>query len=404
MYRPWVPGERLAVLDTLTQAPEAALLLACARILPTEEDRQRITQAVPRVADWPRLLRLAELHGMLALLFRGLQGAGLPPLPPDVEMRLWTYHEQLQRKNQLMANELQLLVALLEEEGIPVLPFKGPVLAEMVYGSLALREFGDLDLLVAPAHLARARSLMAARGYRPLFPVSPALDQAVLSSPRHYHLALKRELMVELHWKTDPEFPVADLSDPAWWAALPTRRFGSIEVRTLSDGQMAMALLVHGAKHQWEQLNWVAELDAVLRRLAPAEWARLLEQAGALRARRRVSVGLLLAKRWFQTPLPLSADEWLGANLAARPVADSISRRWFAPEAAGELDAFARLRMNIHVYDSVRQRATHVFDVVLRPGIAEWTAFPLPRGLHWLYVPMRAWRLAAKHLFAIRRD
>jgi hypothetical protein len=54
-----------------------------------------------------------------------------------VEARLWTYHELLQCKNRLMADELQVLVSLLEGSGVPVIPFKGPVLAEMVYGDLA---------------------------------------------------------------------------------------------------------------------------------------------------------------------------------------------------------------------------------------------------------------------------
>jgi hypothetical protein len=396
-----VPGKKLAVFDTLTQAPEAALLLACARISPTPEDRRRVAQALSGEVDWERVLRLAERHGLLAMLFRGLQQPGLPPVPRDVEARLWTYHEQLQCKNRLMADELQVLVSLLEGSGVPVIPFKGPVLAEMVYGDLALREFGDLDLLVAPADLPRARALLEERGYRPLFPVSAALDQAILSSPRHYHLALKRELMVELHWKTDPEFPSADLSDPAWWARLPTRRFGSIEVKSLPRAELALALLVHGAKHQWEQLNWVAELDQVLRQLESGEWERLVAKANVLRARRRVSLGLRLAQRWFETPVPGSVAAWL-QEVGGEPVAESISRNWLE-DSPGASNALGRLLMNIHVYDSVRQRARHAIDVVARPGMAEWTAWPLPRGLHWLYVPMRAYRLATKYLFAIRR-
>jgi hypothetical protein len=337
------------------------------------------------------------------MLFRCLQDPGLPPVPRDVEARLWTYHEQLQRKNRLMSEELQLLVAMLGEEGIPVVPFKGPVLAEMVYGSLALREFGDLDLLVAPANLARARDLLAQQGYRPLFPVSPAVDRAVLSSPRHYHLALKRELMIELHWKTDPEFPVADLADPAWWSKLPVRTFGSVQVRTLPDQALVLSLLLHGAKHLWEQINWVSELAEVSERLSAHDWEALLEDAGRLRARRRVCLGLLLARRRFRVRLPPFVLHWLDASPAAAPIADSVERGWFDAGAGGGTTALARLQMNIHVYDSVRQRAGHVVDVVMRPGMAEWTAWPLPGWLQWLYFPIRGCRLARKHLFATRR-
>ena len=40
--------------------------------------------------------------------------------------------------NTLLARELLKLLRLLETHGIPALPFKGPVLAVSVYGSLAL--------------------------------------------------------------------------------------------------------------------------------------------------------------------------------------------------------------------------------------------------------------------------
>ena len=36
----------------------------------------------------------------------------------------------------------------LQARGLEVLPYKGPVLAEALYGNVALRQFSDLDLLV----------------------------------------------------------------------------------------------------------------------------------------------------------------------------------------------------------------------------------------------------------------
>ena len=36
----------------------------------------------------------------------------------------------------------------LQTRGLEVLPYKGPVLAETLYGNVAMRQFSDLDLLI----------------------------------------------------------------------------------------------------------------------------------------------------------------------------------------------------------------------------------------------------------------
>ena len=393
-----------AVAATLPQPPEARLLLACARIVPTAEDERRIAQALDEGVDWPRLLGLAEAHGLLALLFRALQSDGLPSIPAGVETRLWTYVEQLRRKNRLMSAELHALLDLLEANGIPAVPFKGPVLAATLYGGLELREFGDLDLLLPPADIVRARSLLQERGYAPMFPLTPALDRALLASPRQYHVALKHQVMVELHWKSDAEFAVCDAGQPEWWAQRPSASFESRPVRSLQDRELVLVLLLHGSKHLWEQLNWVAEIAELLRQRPDVDWEWIFHTTELLRARCRVAVGLLLAQRWFDAELHSAVRQWLAGQEEAGELAEQIAGLWFARGAENPRNSFTRLFMNLNLQDSFGQRLRHVIDVVLRPGMAEWTAWPLPEALHFLFLPLRAFRLGAKYLRAIGRD
>lgn len=403
MYRPSVPSRNHAVVDTLSQAPEAALLLACARIAPTDDNDRQVARILAEGVDWGRALALAEAHGLLGLLFRGARRAGPAALPRHVEVRLWTYHEQLKHKNRLMGDELRVLVSLLEANGIPVVPFKGPTLAAKLYADPSLREFGDLDLLIAPSNLARARQLLAQRGYLPLFPTTPAIDRAMLASPRHYHLALKHELMVELHWRTDAEFPLADLDEPSWWANRPRHAFEGTDLHDLHDQELALVLLLHGSKHLWEQINWVAEVAELLGRLGASEWEWVLAKAAALGARGRVAIGLLLASRCFSLALPSSAAGWVDGSQRAARLADEIVRRWFEAETVSSRSAIDRLLMNVYIHDSNRHRLRHVVDVVFRPGLAEWTRWRLPAWLHPLYFPLRGARLVVKYLSTIRR-
>lgn len=59
---------------------------------------------------------------------------------------------------------------VLDEAGVPFRVLKGPAVAHLDYPDPALREFGDLDLLIRPADLDRTIALLARHGYARRFP------------------------------------------------------------------------------------------------------------------------------------------------------------------------------------------------------------------------------------------
>jgi hypothetical protein len=377
--------------------PAFEVLLCCSQLEPGPRDIELLERRLAGTFDWARLDWLADIHGLRPLVFRHLGSGRFGPLPRSFEANLWLHCEQLKRRNRLMEAELQAIAKLLEDEGIPVLVHKGPMLARLAWGDPALREYSDLDVLLPHALIERARQRLATRGYQPLFKLTPALDRALLDSPRHYHLALKRELMVELHWRLDAEFAVGRPEDEAWWAGRPKMRIGDSHLRRLSDEELVLALLLHGSKHLWEQLSWLAELAQLLRDRPNLDWEWITAEAYVLGARRRAALGLVLLERWFDFVPPGSAAIGL-ERPRLQALAESISRHWVRPGRVAGRSAFDRLAANLNLCDSGRQRARHLVDVVVRPGFEEWSRWPLPRALHPLYLPLRAARLVAKYL------
>ena len=69
-------------------------------------------------------------------------------------------------RNLFLAKELIKLLHLFSAHEISAIPYKGPVLAVSVYGNLAFREFGDLDILVRERDYQTAQHLLSAQGYR----------------------------------------------------------------------------------------------------------------------------------------------------------------------------------------------------------------------------------------------
>ena len=62
------------------------------------------------------------------------------------------------QRNQLLASELVTILALFKMHDIPVMSFKGPILATSLYQNPAYRECGDLDLLIKKGS-SRAKNL-----------------------------------------------------------------------------------------------------------------------------------------------------------------------------------------------------------------------------------------------------
>lgn len=320
-------------------------------------------------------------------------------------MELWRRYENNARLNLDRTRELLRILDLFNAHSIPALPYKGPALAQMLYGNIALREFEDLDVLVRFEDVLRAKALLVADGYRPDYPLAPEVEDAFLHSRYQYHRVLVHPLtgaQVELHWKTDPGFPIEASDDASWWATRPTMPLLDGTVRCFSRDELLLILCLHGTRHQGYRLGWLVEI-AELMATGDFDWSLILETARAKACARRVAVPLDLVRTLLGAPLPAEVDRLIAADPRITDLSSRIAGRLFARNAP-ELRAIERLRVSLQFYDRPKQRLDHVLDVRLAPSLNEWSRWPLPRALFGLYLPLRLWRLAGKYGSALLRN
>jgi Uncharacterised nucleotidyltransferase len=179
---------------------EIELLLCCSRTHPDPIQIARIQALVQQPLDWNYLLERATYHNVLPLLDRQIQQIDLHAIPPEVIAQLRAnFNDNFQRNLRLTA-ELVKLSRLFESQSIPMLSFKGPILAQIAYGNLALRQFLDLDILVAEADVVRASELLVSQGYQPHFTLTDR-QQTVYAKLREEHSFWheEKQLCVDLH-------------------------------------------------------------------------------------------------------------------------------------------------------------------------------------------------------------
>lgn len=380
--------------------PEAPVLLAVARFGPGPGSRREGWGEGLGVDEWPRLLSLARRHGLLPQLRRRLEDApGICP-PRNVQVDLWAHREWIRQRNAGMVAALGEILAVLEGQGIPALPFKGPMLALQAYGDFAAREFADLDLLLRPSDVAAARAALRDLGYRPEHALAPAQEAAMLRARTQYHVLLihpARAIAVELHWKSDPDHPVED-GTAAWWEARPRVGFGDRQVRAFTPSELLLLLCIHGSKHHWSRLAWLADVAALLGQEPGFDWPWIRARAAELGASRRLALGLDLAAGLLEAPLPADVARWAAHAPAVRRQAERIIAHLCDP-GPWMPGPWTRLRLDLAQREGLRSKLRFAWDVVFAPSHEEWVRWPLPRGFFFLYAPLRVARLVGKHVF-----
>ncbi|HLJ56553.1 MAG TPA: nucleotidyltransferase family protein, partial [Chthonomonadaceae bacterium] len=184
---------------TAKPLPEVELLICCARAHMDDASAERLAALLDNPLDWELVIRLAEAHKIVPVVSHHLGGA--VHAVPAVD-RLRERARGIAQTNLARTAELLRVVARLEANGITATPMKGPALAASAYGSLALRAFDDLDLLIDAKDVTRAQALLAEDGYRARVAVAPEQEAMLLRVAREVLLFdAGRDILIELQWR-----------------------------------------------------------------------------------------------------------------------------------------------------------------------------------------------------------
>src|SRR5712692_1266149 len=125
--------------------PEDVLLLYCARTRLDSGKAERLRALLNEKLDWLYLCETAMQHGMAPLVYCHLNTVAPEAVPVTWREFLRILIEDNARRALGLTARLFRVLEIFEANGILAVPYKGPALAALVYGNLALREFVDLD-------------------------------------------------------------------------------------------------------------------------------------------------------------------------------------------------------------------------------------------------------------------
>ena len=373
---------------------ENELILCCARreVAPRSLLKQEI--------NWDYLFITAQAHGLLPLLHKDLTSVGGDLVPGHFLSRL-KRESVANSQNVLHLIGKQLRVyKLFKENNIPVALFKGPLLAQMAYGEMSLRQAGDIDLLIERQHFDRARSLLESLGYEMYPRLTPAQLASHLSN--HCEIQFMRDewfTVVDLHWDLAPRSFVFKVKAEEVMSRLQSVSLAGTMVETFSTEDLVLYQAMHGAKHLWRRLEWISSLAESVR--VTIDWDTVVERAAQGRATRMLGLGLRLVEEFSDVRIPAHVLAAVDTDRSMQRMAHDIRSQLF--NTYGAADSTETNLYNLRVMDRKRDALISALRAIFVPTLPDWQALALPAPLHSLYYAYRPLRLSKiywRRLFA----
>ncbi len=291
---------------------EIKFLIACCQVEPSEKDISFIFSYLnAEHLTLDTLISLANQHGILPLVYKTLKNLkpvildsiGEPQSLLTLLTNLKSTYTQISQRNMLMSAELIRIMKLLEENGIKALAFKGPTLAQMAYGDITLRQYGDLDILVDKQVVAKAGDIMVANGFEPIHSMKILTNPICLELDKDFSFFSPGQVHVEMHWRLVPKGLNTYFDFDKLIQEKQSVFINGKTVYTPSSEHLLTYLCIHGSKHAWERIEWICDIDRLIQN-HDLDWDKVLTYTKSKNDRRPLLLGLLLSQKLFQTPLP----------------------------------------------------------------------------------------------------
>lgn len=370
-------------------------LINCCKTDPTAPDIEQIQAHLtqldkPQFAD---VLRLSRLHAVLPLVYHAIETHAADKLSRENRAELKQSYMRIVAQNMQMAAELLRILNLLKEEGIPALSFKGPALAQLAYGDITLRQYCDLDILIKKSDIRRSIAILEADQYIPEI-VLAASSEAFFNCVNV--IGLGKIIRIEIHWELLSKNYAIDWREEFLWETLDTTAINGIAVPVLADKVHLLYLCAHAAKHLFERLEWISDIDRFIRSKPDLSWAELFEDAQNTGIERILLLSLYLCHTLFASPLPENIKAKILKDHTVKALGQHINDVHFSTSGL-QGKSYGRFSLLWRMRENFSDRIRFSYRAVFAPKLDDFKFVELPRHLVFLYPFIRPFRLFSKY-------
>jgi hypothetical protein len=313
--------------------------------------------------------------------------------PPEIRETLREWQRRQTVSTLSLTAEMFRLLERLATLRIETLVTKGPALSVRCYGDPGMRQYGDLDLIVRDADMQRATEAMIALGYVPKVPLSAIQASKFPGEYAFYKPAT--DLLVEFHTERTFRYHPRRLPIENLFARRSSVTIDARAVPAFAIEDELVLICIHGAKHFWERLMWIADVAALISK-NPLDWNRAVAAAREVGAEKILRLGLRLATDVAGAALPEQVAVHVRADSSATRLAAQIAKRLTAAESP-KMGIVERATFRVKMRGGFWDGLAYLVRLSLSPTEEDWGAAPETQR-SWLRDALRRpVRLARKH-------
>lgn len=337
--------------------------------------------------EWGAVVDLARRYGVSPLLFwrLGKQKSPGVSVPEAAWRALRDDYYAAVAQAALRERELARILTALDQVKVLVLLLKGAALARTVYPDPALRQMGDLDLLIHRDDLELARQTLETLGYvhqpEPPQRFNP-FNTEFTGEVSFLHTAGGHSTLVELHWVLLPSdwlWRTITLDRQALWARAVSLQVGDVTALSLAPEDALAHVCLHLAMHGFSHLRGYTDIVQMIE-AGQVNWDVFVERVQQSRIRVACYFPLWWAKQAWSVPVP---GEVLRA-LRPGPLRTRLGR-WMT-ERGTRREPDVEHTWNHAAQMLVVDRARDLLQVLL------WLLFPGPAWLRERYRLHSTWQ------------
>lgn len=318
--------------------PENELLLCCSQTHLNTKNSEKTKNLLQKDIDWEYLIEIANLEGVMPLLYWNLNNIYPEAVSQVILTRLQESFYANTSHNLALTSTLLNLLELFAANDISAIPLKGSVLAASVYGNLALRQWSDLDILVHKQDILKAKELLLTKGYEtPTQTLTQELDLLEFHyNYKFYKLNEEKNIFLELHWKIATKhinvgggmIPF-DIDIEPFWGRLELVELSGKKVLNFSPEDLLVILCIHGAKDRWRQLKWLCDLTQLIYVHPEIDWERVIETSTNIGVERFIWLALLLVNELWEVSFPEIIEQKIKeADPVVKLLASQVHKRF----------------------------------------------------------------------------
>lgn len=376
--------------ETIKLRPEDELLLCCARTDVNPEIRDKVLSLIKNGLDWDYLLNLASRHRLMPLLYHNLNSVCPELVPEDILCELKDNFNANVHHNLLLTGELIKILDKLKSQGINSIPYKGSSLAIFAYNNLALRQFGDIDIIVNKSDTLKAKEIMDSFGYE-LESYPEKMDESLYfkTQTEHKFINKTKNIVVEIHNKFQGHFLYFPTNPNFLYEKenLETLNVSNYQTCIPSTENLILILCVHCARHNWSRISWLCDISEIIQH-KEINWPKLIEAAENLCIKRILLISLFLASNLFKLELPHEILDYINNDNSVKTICIELKKGLFIVNNCS-LTLFERTILDLKKREKLKISFVDVFNSMMKPTYMDFKKFPLNPSLFYFYYLIR---------------